>query len=145
MQKNLTPLHAIDTEGKVFNIETGRVLSHRLNSANGYMYFDLTYQQKKKTYSLHRALAKCFLEDFKDHLVVDHINGDKTDNRLGNLRMVTQRDNVRHWHGDFEMSNIYKTKSGRYRVRMTIGGLTQHIGVFNTIEEAKEARDDRTK
>jgi len=44
---------------------------------------------------VHRVIAKAFLRGYSEDLAVDHINGDKADNRSANLRMVTHTQNCR--------------------------------------------------
>ena len=43
---------------------------------------------------VHRLVAEAFLGSSHDGAVVDHIDGDTTNNRLKNLRWVTQRQNI---------------------------------------------------
>lgn len=45
---------------------------------------------------LHRLIAKEFLADYSEDLQVNHINGIKTDNRVENLEMVTNAQNMQH-------------------------------------------------
>ena len=64
----------------------------RANS--GYLYFTLTKGIDRKTYLVHRVVAKAFLPDYREDLIVDHINGVREDNRVENLRVVTQSENM---------------------------------------------------
>ena len=45
---------------------------------------------------VHRLVAETFLEEWDNKLHVNHINGDKLDNRLSNLELVTRSQNMRH-------------------------------------------------
>ena len=57
------------------------------SSINGYLLF----RCKTKNMRVHRAVCEAFLGYSK--LEVDHINGNRTDNRLENLRYVTSKEN----------------------------------------------------
>ncbi len=50
-------------------------------------------QIQKKTYKLHRIVFYMFHGRDPGKKVIDHINGDKSDNRILNLRAVTRRQN----------------------------------------------------
>lgn len=51
---------------------------------------------KSKIYSVHRIIWEMFYGDIQKGMVIDHINGDPWDNRIENLRMVTQKQNVQN-------------------------------------------------
>lgn len=50
----------------------------------------------RKGYKVHRLVAMYYLEDYSDDLQVNHINGNKQDNRVENIEMTTNAQNV--WH-----------------------------------------------
>lgn len=78
-------------------------------------------------------------------LVIDHINGDRADNRLCNLRNVSQKENTQN----LQRAPV-TSKSGllgahrfgrqkRWSARIRIDGVSVRLGLFDTPEEAHAA------
>jgi len=65
-------------------------------SKDGYLRVDLVINKKKINKRIHRLVAETFLQTYSEELQVDHIDCDKLNNDLSNLRMVTQSDNQRN-------------------------------------------------
>lgn len=78
---------------------------------------------------------------------VDHINGDKTDNRWKNLRLVTYRQNQnnRQMHRVGHAPGTTKTKSGKWGSGCTHKGRSYFFGTFDTQHEAHLAYLKGTK
>lgn len=75
---------------------------------------------------------------------VDHINGDRSDNRLCNLReadTLVNSQNQRRAHRDSKTGLIgaHLALDGRYRSSIRVGGKTYRLGSFRTAEEAHQA------
>lgn len=71
----------------------------------GYLVVSLAEDGIFKRKYVHRLVADAFMPDHAMGLEVNHINGDKTDNRLVNLEWVTHKENQQHalnvlkrWH-----------------------------------------------
>lgn len=103
--------------------------------SNGY---PMTYTARGKT--LHKNL----LGRQEQGYVIDHINRNKLDNRLENLRIITAKENSYNRTKSKNSNNIYKgvKKSGnKYIATISKDGITKNIGGFETIEDAAKAYD----
>lgn len=73
---------------------------------------------------------------------VDHINRDKSDNRLANLRPVTHAENRTNTEScDGDLVGIRRGKSGQYVVSLKIDGRNKYLGTFGSLADAVGARD----
>lgn len=80
----------------VRNRATERVLKPMLDAA-GYYHFDLRNDDgERKKYKLHRIIADIFIPNPHGYPCVDHVNRNKTDNHLSNLRWVPYSVNTRN-------------------------------------------------
>ena len=59
----------------------------------GYKYFQLVKNYKRTNHLIHHLVAKCFIGERPDGLVIDHIDQNKLNNNVENLRYVTQQVN----------------------------------------------------
>jgi len=72
---------------------------------------------------------------------VDHINGDRLDNRRCNLRVCTVKENTRN-RLVYGYHLIKKNGKVRYRARVTVDGKRIHLGNYSTPEQAVKAYED---
>jgi hypothetical protein len=71
--------------------------------------------------------------------VIDHINRDKTDNRIENLREATPQQNNFNREGNTNAVSQFKgvsKKRDRWRARITVDGVEHSLGSFDTEIEA---------
>ena len=75
--------------------------------------------------------------------IIDHINRNKLDNRISNLRIVTLTTNNYNSKKKGKTSRfrgVHKdTRTGNFAAQITIDGKIQHIGTYKTEELAYEA------
>jgi hypothetical protein len=80
---------------------------------------------------------------------VDHVNGDRLDQRLANLRLVSraeQAQNVVRPSRPPAMRNVHRHRDGGWEVVVTVGGVRHRFGPFEDTERAKQAaRDARAR
>lgn len=75
---------------------------------------------------------------------VDHINGNRSDNRIANLRLATARENSRNAGMSRNNTSGYKgvfweRGCGKWRASITVNRKTIHLGVFVSAPEAHAA------
>jgi hypothetical protein len=100
----------------------------------------------RREYRLHRLV---WLWVHGEHvpcdMTIDHINGDKTDNRIANLRLATICQNIafyqRTYDKPLDLRNIHKERKGGYRVEMLFNGKRIRKRAY-TLERAKQVRDE---
>lgn len=76
---------------------------------------------------------------------IDHINGNRSDNRWANLRAVPKAENaknqrLRATNASGAMGVMWIAERGKWRARIMVGGRNQSLGCFDTFNEACEAR-----
>jgi len=86
----------------------------------------------------HRLIAELEGWDLSSK-VVDHINGNGLDNRIENLQVVTQSQNMMKQRKPAGCSSDYKGVMrfrDKWRSRITVNGKTKSLGVYKTEQEA---------
>lgn len=75
--------------------------------------------------------------------MIDHINGNRLDNRIANLRPCTMSENAKNHGGRRKKSGtppgVRKTSSGKYCARIRVDGVAIHIGTFAAPSTAHNA------
>lgn len=69
-----------------------RILDGSINN-NGYRVVTFRKDNKRRDYLVHRLVAEVFIPNPNNKPFIDHIDTDRTNNRIDNLRWVTQKEN----------------------------------------------------
>lgn len=80
----------------------------------GYRYIQLNRNQKRINFLLHHQVAYRFIGERPEGLVIDHIDRNKLNNNVNNLRYITHIENLRNC--DTYLSHI--TEQGKERKRI---------------------------
>lgn len=98
------------------------------HASTGYLRFGY----KGKQYLAHRVVWEMHFGEIPAGMQIDHINGNRVDNRISNLRVVTPQQ--KKW-------NLLNTKGwvyadGRYQARIKLNKKVIVLGYFDTPAEA---------
>jgi len=123
---------------------TGKIMSRaEAGSINRLGYRTITFG--KKRFLAHRLAWK--LAYGVEPRMIDHINGNASDNRLCNLREVTQHQNQMNQperKGRTLPRGVIRVGVGKpFRANITIKGKNHYLGSFNTSEEASAVYQKR--
>ena len=93
-------------------------------------------------YLAHRIAWLLYYGEWPENLI-DHINGDRADNRIANIRDVTQDVNMQNLRGPTALNKVgllgVRKKRKKFQAQIRLHGATTHIGTFATPEEAHQA------
>ena len=134
-------VHSDGSITKPFYSRTKRTFGYK--DGNGYMLINIG----AKMFHMHRIAAQAFLSDFFDYPSVDHIDGNKTNNDISNLRMATiQFQQMAHMTKSKGSSSQYRgvcwcKNCKKWKAQGRIDGNVKYLGLFDDEREAAIARD----
>jgi hypothetical protein len=103
------------------------------------------YKQVRINGSMHRVHRIIWLwvyGEIPKGMVIDHVNGDKHDNRLANLRLASRKQNNQNRVPTRRGYKGISKRRGKWAAYISEDNRTVCIGVYNTPEEAARAYDE---
>lgn len=121
--------YEVSNMGEVKNTKTKKTLKGSIK-ANGYKEFQLSVNGERKHLMGHRLVALMFIPNPNNKEQVNHINGDKLDNRVENLEWNSSSENNRHaWNNDLN-------SAADLRAVIQKNSLGEKLNEFISISEA---------
>ena len=136
--KGYEGLYEVSNLGRIKSFhkrEEGVILKPDKNP-NGYLYIGLCKGSVKKSIKVHQLVAIAFLNHTPNgcKIVVDHIDNDPLNNRLDNLQIITQRENLSK-DKTTEFTGVQK-RGEKFKSVIKSKGKIYTLGTFTTAEEA---------
>ena len=88
-------IYRISNQGNVLSVRNNIILNPD-KKGNWYLVVKLQLRRKHIDKKIHRLVAKYFIENPNNYPQVNHINGNKNENRFENLEWVSASTNVKH-------------------------------------------------
>jgi hypothetical protein len=135
--------YMINENGDIYSKKKNKLMKPQIQS--GYYKVSLRKDNKNHNKSIHRLLGLQYLPNPDNLPCIDHINRNRLDNSLNNLRWVTYSENSKNKTKKKNATSKYygvrKTdnKKNPYRAETTHYGKKYNVGCFKTEEEAGEA------
>lgn len=132
---------AAKSKGYTYNPITGELKGvHgkviKTTSQNGYIRFKMMFNKRAYCIRAHRlAWYLCYGELPKNQ--IDHIDGDRTNNKIANLRNVTHQQN--QWNQTKAKGYFWSKQYERWTSQITVNNKKIFLGRFDTEEEALNA------
>ena len=144
---NYEGLYCASTFGNIKSLRNNIVLKSAI-AENGYLHVTFSVKGIIKTTNIHKIVANTFLGEHDSKLVVDHIDGNKLNNNLDNLQIISNRENI-------TKGNLSKKRTSKYtgvslmrgklakpwRVQIKYNNKVFYLGTFSNEKEAAKKYD----
>jgi hypothetical protein len=143
------PNYEVSNYGNVRNIKKNIILKPYLRE--GYGVVDLFFHGKNRSPTLVHRLVITTFENNNDHKpFVDHIDNNKSNNCLFNLRFVTYRENnfnksMRSDNSSGIKGISWRKDLNKWRAYININNKRIYLGSFDDINDAKKARQKKAR
>ena len=127
-------MYQVSNLGRVKSFKQGKERILKPGSCRGYLLVGLSKNGKMKTYTVHRLIAQAFIPNPNNLPELNHIDEDKTNNKLENLEWCNRKYN-----------NNYGTRIQRVAEKMTNGKTSkpvlQYTKAGEFVREWKSTKD----
>ena len=116
----------------------------KFSKNKGYLFCGFHFEKNKQTFiSKHRLVFYAYNHDFeifkrsRTENMIDHIDGEKLNNRIENLRLVTCQQN--QFNRKRAKGFFWNKQNKKWISQIRLNGKSKHLGCFESEEEAREA------
>lgn len=119
--------------GKIYSEFSDKILKQQ-TTYNGYKRIKL----RGIKYYVHQLVVSSFIGErpvgVNSKFHIDHIDDDKTNNNVSNLRIISRRDNI--YKEKNKLTGAQITSGGKWMAQVRINGWLQYLGTYDRREQA---------
>lgn len=146
--KGYEGLYQVSNLGRVKSLERVDAMNKKVDAkimsqtdnGNGYLYISLHKNGKRKVMGVHRLVALTFIPNPNNKPQVNHIDEDKTNNRIDNLNWMTGKENSNYGNHNKNSSLAhertciiaYHIKTGTFIYFNSLREAEREIGVYHS-------------
>ena len=120
--------------GRYRTIDSRMLILHE-GGNNKYLQAYLHKDNSVKNHLIHRLVVSHFISPIPQNMVINHIDGNKHNNRVDNLEIVTQHDNIQHALNTGLM-NFYGEKQGAAKITNQQAALIRYLWTMYRIPQS---------
>jgi hypothetical protein len=143
--------YKVSNLGRVKSLKRKKVLEDKIISSKridyyGYPYVNLSKNSNTKDFRVHKLVAIVFVDNPNNYSDVDHIDRNKLNNNIENIRWCSSSENKRNSERCDNASSKYNgvawiKQNKKWRASCNFGGKTLHLGCFNSEIQAAKTFD----
>ena len=139
--------YKISNFGNLINIKKNKIVNSSVEKW-GYCTVTLCKPGKKKTFKIHRLVALAFIDNADDKPFIDHIDRNKQNNHISNLRWASVSENsknvgIRKNNVSTRTGVTFMKSRGKWQASISINGKLKHIGLYACFDDAVTARTEQ--
>lgn len=133
--------YQISSLGRVKSLKWGKERIMKLNKNRcGYPMICLTHKYQKISKLIHKLVAEAFIPNPDNKSEIDHIDTDKTNNRVENLRWCTRSENLNNPLTVEKYRNSYQNSTATKKIMKPVIQLSRQGKPLRYFESATEAK-----
>jgi hypothetical protein len=135
--------YQISSFGNVKDISTGRIFSYDI--INPYSTVFLYKENTRYTFGVHKLVGEAFIPNPDNKLCVDHIDCNKQNNNIDNLRWATKAENNKNRqlmknNSSGYVGVYYDKRCNKWTAKIGHEGKLKNLGIFDKKEDALKVR-----
>jgi hypothetical protein len=136
--------YSISNLGNVRSNKNNIIMKQWINN-KGYFSIGLQINKRRESYKVHRLVALAFIIPIEGKSIVDHIDNNRLNNNVNNLRWASNEENGQNTGVRTDNTSGYKGVSfdknaNKWKVQISIDGIQINLGRFVKKEDAIACR-----
>lgn len=132
--------YRVSNHGNILSCRQNIIMKQKITK--GYRMIGFTKNKKHKSYSVHRLVAKHFINNPENKREVNHIDENKLNNHISNLEWVTSKENANWGTRNERIAEYVKNNHVGFKekkIKQICPKTNKVIRFYNSVKEASES------